>query len=200
MLLALGFTSGFLLQSFLKSEQPHQIQAVNIDGVYMKLMDAHPEGSYYRLDLCYRLPDGHDWLMTSPSSRETTYILFNDYQVAPFEEGTTRWKYSSTSEVVERCGYLLFYRPDPSFRELTLVVSRLYAYHTDYAECESIRKRMSDLYSFASLECMEVSGINSLALVQVPLQVLDDRIILNQMDKLIIKRYEGPWQFSFINE
>lgn len=200
LIFAIGFASGQLFQPQNADEQSSTDQEVVNNGVSIKLTGSHPEGLNYRLDLCYTLPDANDWLMTSPFSPETTYILFNGYQVSPFEEGTTTWKYSSSGEVSERCEYLIFYRPDLSFRELTLVVTRLYAYETEYSDCESLQGRMITIYNFAPLECMEVDGIKGWTFVQFPLQSLDDRILKEQVRELIIKRHEGPWQFNFLNQ
>lgn len=200
LIFTIGFASGYAFLFYFKSKQPNDTQEIIVNGIPMKLMDSHPDGINYRLDLCYSLPDAHDWLLTSPFSQETTYLLFDGYQVPPFEEGTTTWKYSPSGEIVERCEYLIFYRPDLSFRELNLVVNRLYAYEVEYSDCEGLRGRMIAIYSFTSLECLEVAGISGWTFAQIPLQVLDDRILKNQMHDLIIKRHEGPWEFSFLNQ
>jgi len=189
LIFAIGSATGYTFKYYFKSEQPDQMQEITINGISMKLMDAHPDGANYRLDLCYSLPDAHDWLLTNPSSQEATYILFDEYQVSPFEEGTTTWKYSPSGEVVERCGYLIFYRPDLSFRELKLVVSKIYSYEIEHSDCESLRGRMTDVYNFASLECLEVDGINRWTFAQFPLQILDDRLLMNQINDSLPYKY-----------
>lgn len=200
LIFAIGFAARHTFKYYFKGEQHDQMQEITVNGISMKLMDAHPDGANYRLDLCFSLPDAHDWLLTSPSSQEATYILFDEYQVPPFEEGATTWKYSTGGELVERCEYLIFYRPDISFRELKLVVSKIYSYEIEHSDCESLRGRMADIYNFASLECLEVDGINGWTFAQFPLQILDDRLLKKQIQDLIIKSHEGPWEFNFFNQ
>lgn len=193
-----GLLSGYTLSTYSSHQVPSDsYQSMNANGIDAQLVRFQPEGAKYRLEICYDLPDRRDWLLTNPDDPETTFVQFDEYQISPIEEGTIRWLYSSEDEIVGRCQYLIFARPDPVFREAKLVVSSLFAYETDYSDCESLRHKMAEKYRFIGFECMGVAGIEGVAMVRVPIEYFGDRTLRNDFSNLMTKQQNGPWSFTF---
>lgn len=194
----IGLLIGSTLSTYSLQETPsNAYPSIHANGLNMELTRSQPEGINYRLEICYDLPDRRDWLLTNPDDPETTFVQFDEYQISPIEEGTIRWLYSSEDEIVGRCQYLIFARPDPVFREAKLVVSSLFAYETDYSDCESLRHKMAEKYRFIGFECMGVAGIEGVAMVRVPIEYFGDRTLRNDFSNLMTKQQNGPWSFTF---
>lgn len=194
-----GFLSGYMLSVKVSKGIPlESYQSASANGVGMQLVRFQPEGVNYRLEICYDLPDSRDWMLTNPESPEATFIQFEEYQISPLEEGTIKWLYAADGEITGRCQYLIFVRPDPVFREITLVVNSLFSFETDYSECEGLRRKMAEKYRSVGLQCMEVMGIKGVALVQVSIEYFNDRALRNDFSDLMTMRLNGPWSFTFL--
>lgn len=46
-------------------------ELVSVNNIGMELISAHTEGSGYRVEVCYNLPDQRDWLLTYPTESQT---------------------------------------------------------------------------------------------------------------------------------
>lgn len=172
-------------------------QSASANGIGMQLVRFQSEGINYRLEICYDLPDGRDWMLTNPDSPESTFIQFDEYQISPLEEGTIKWLYATDGEITGRCQYLIFVRPDPVFREIELIVNSLFLFETDYSKCEELRRKIAEKYRFVGLECMAVVGIKDVVFAQVPLEYFGDRGLRNDLGNLITMRHNGPWVIKF---
>ena len=195
----IGLLIGSTLSTYSLQETPsNAYPSIHANGLNMELTRSQPEGINYRLEICYDLPDASDWMLTSPNNPESTYIQFDEYQISPIEEGTIRWLYSSEGEVTGRCQYLIFVRPDPTFREITLVINSIFLYEIDYSDCEILRLQMAEKHQFIGFECMEVTGIKNIALVRTPIEYFGDRTLRNTFRDLMTRHHNGPWRFTFL--
>ncbi len=176
-------------------------QSFSANGITMYLIDSLPEGENYRLEICYDLPDHRDWLATDLESPYTTFIQFDETKIYPMEEGTIGWAYSAGDAAIGRCQYLIFARPNPAFNEMTLIVQGLFLYYkTGPDECDTIQDKMLEFNNFSSFECMNVKGIDGLAIVKAPHQSFREGILQQAWSRLnlVKERRYGPWQFDFV--
>lgn len=180
---------------------PFAMQPVIANEITMCLIDHHIEGVNYRVEICYEMPNNRDWLTTDLSSPYTTFLQFEETQIYPVEEGTIGWVHSADGIAIGRCQYLIFARPHPVFTEMTLTVQSLFSYYkVGQDECNMIQNTLLDLNNFSPFECMNVRGVDGLAIVRAPHQSFRDRVLQQSWSRLPLdkKRYEGSWDFKFV--
>jgi len=170
------------------------------NGITMRLLTAHTEGVNYRVEVCYTLPDGQDWLLSSPDSPKSTYLSYLDKKVTPYEEGTMYWRFGTQGEIIERCEYLIFLvKPSEQIEALSLTVESLFARKVgepDY--CLEISQKMVERGYSVTIGCSTVKGIEGRVYVQFPLDALVmDPAYYNIVHQMKWDRHRGPWRFTF---
>lgn len=175
-------------------------EVVSANNISMKLISAHTEGSGYRVELCYNLPDQRDWLLTYPHESQSAILSVAEIQVSPIEEGTMYWKYDLGGKISQRCQYLFFAIQVPSQTgAISLRVGKLYArelVQSDY--CLEVSQKMVERSYSVEIDCMNIDGMDGLVYVKFPVELLS----MDPSFKKIFRdvkwdTYSGPWSFTF---
>jgi len=173
---------------------------VSVNNISMKLISAHMEGSGYRVELCYSLPDQRDWQLTYPSQLQGAVLSVGDAHVNPIEEGTMYWMYDQGGKIAQRCQYLYFtVKISAQTGSVSLTIEKLYARkpgQSDY--CLEVSQKMADRNSTIEIDCMKMDGFEGLVYVKFPVELLS----MDPIYKRIFKDvkwdfYHGPWSFTF---
>lgn len=175
-------------------------ELVSANNIAMELISAHTEGSGYRVEVCYELPDQRDWLLTNPNESQTTILFIADLKASPLEEGTMYWKYDRDGKIAKRCQYLFFALHIPSQKEnLTLKIGRLYAREAgepDY--CLEVSQKMVERNFPVTIDCLQVDGLDGLVYVKFPVEFLSmDPVFRGIFKDAKWDTYAGPWSFTF---
>lgn len=177
-----------------------QEAVVSANNIAMKLISAHTEGSGYRVELCYNIPDQRDWLLTYPDASQSTILSVAEIEVSPIEEGTMYWKYDQSGKISQRCQYLFFAIQIPSQTgAISLRIGKLYARELgkpDY--CLEVSQKMVERSYSVTIDCMNVDGMDGLVYVKFPIELLS----MDPGFKKIFRdvkwdAYSGPWSFTF---
>ena len=179
---------------------PNTYEAVLANNIAMKLISAHTEGSGYRIEVCYDLPDQRDWLLTYPSESQDTSLSVGDIKASPVEEGTMYWKYDQSGKISQRCQYLFFAVHIPSQVEaVSLRIGKLYARGSGQSDyCLEVSQKMAERNYSITIDCMKVSGFEGLVYVKFPVELLSmDPVFKNIFRGVKWDFYDGPWSFTF---
>lgn len=176
---------------------PYVVSANNIS---LELISAHTEGSGYRVEICYNLPDQRDWLLTYPNAPLDTILSVADIEAKPLEEGTMYWKYDREGKIAKRCQYLFFAVHIPSQNEkISMKIGRLYSRELGQSDyCLEVSQKMVERNYSVTIDCMNVNGLGGLVYVRFPVELLSmDPVFKNIFRDVKWDTYAGPWLFSF---
>ncbi len=175
-------------------------ELVSANNIGMELISAHTEGSGYRVEVCYNLPDQRDWLLTYPTESQTTTLSVADIKASPHEEGTMYWSYDRDGKIAKRCQYLFFALHIPSQKEnLTLQISRLYAREVGQSDyCLEASQKMVERNFPVTIDCLKVNGFDGLVYVKFPVELFSmDPVFQSIFKDIKWDTYTGSWSFTF---
>jgi hypothetical protein len=185
-----------------KEESPVPVtpNVVSVNKISMKLISAHTEGSGYRVEVCYNLPDQRDWQLTYPGEPQGASLSLGNTKVRPVEEGTMYWKYDQNGKITQRCQYLFFAVRIPVQTDaLSLTIDRLYARRPGQSDfCLEVSRKMVERNYNVTIDCMKVNGFEGIVYVKFP----TDLLLIDPVFKRIFRDmkwdfYHGPWTFTF---
>lgn len=202
-IIALALYNVFVAQTETHEERPSSSATPNVvsaNSVSMKLISAHTEGSGYRVEVCYNLPDQRDWLLTYPNAPLDTILSVANIDAKPVEEGTMYWKYDSGGNIIQRCQYLSFaVRIPAGVKSVSLNIRTLYARkpgQPDY--CLETSREMAERNYTITIDCMEVNNLEGLVYVKFPVELLSfDPVFKNIFRDVKWDTHAGPWSFTF---
>lgn len=193
----------FMLQTENRKEElvvPVTPYIVSANNISLELISAHTEGSGYRVEVCYALPQQRDWQLTYPNEPQGTILSVADIKARPVEEGTMYWRSDQDGKLTQRCQYLYFALRVPSQENMvSLRVEKLYARELGQSDyCLEVSQKMVERNYSVTIDCMKVNGIEGLAYVKFPTELLSmDPVFKNIFRDVKWDTYAGPWLFSF---
>lgn len=173
---------------------------VSANNVSMKLISAHIEGSGYRVEVCYDLPEERDWQLTYPIEPQGAVLSFGDIEVYPVEEGTMYWKYDQNEKIVQRCQYLFFAVKIPAQAgSVSLTIGKLYARSPEQPDyCLEVSREMAERNYSITIDCMKPDGFDGFVYVRFPTELLSMDPVFKRIFKDVKWNfYNGPWSFTF---
>ncbi len=163
-------------------------------GVTMYVAGSRQEGDYYRVDLCFTLPDDRDWGL---AEREEDAVLAVDWVLIPIrEEGWMSTNLNEAGEALERCKMIRFPVQVQDGAQLKLTVQKIYVALDDVLDCPALQAKLDAKDSGLVIDCINQPHVSGFDVVVKPEGMTDiaARLLANE---IITEAIRGPWIFEF---
>lgn len=193
----------FMLQTENRKEEmvaPVTPYVVSANHISLELISAHTEGSGYRVEICYALPEQRDWQLTYPNEPQGTILSVADIKARPVEEGTMYWRYDENGTITQRCQYLYFAVKIPVQADnVSLTIEKLYGRDPDQSDyCLEVSQEMAERNYPITIDCMNLGSFDETVYVRFPTELLSmDPVFKRIFRDVKWNFYNGPWSFTF---
>ena len=170
------------------------VKELAINDVNMSIVNAHQEGEYFQVDVCYSLPDDRDWILTSRPDDAVLRVDGQSYTIR--EEGVLDLKFNSDGVASEKCQYMLFPVEVKNGANLVLSLKKVYVSEPDKVDCPSLQRQLDERKSSIKVSCPTEANIGGFGVTQKPTSMNDEAARDLVLDILTDAR-RGPWVFHF---
>jgi len=170
------------------------VKELAINDVTMSIVNAHQEGEYFQVDVCYSLPDDRDWILTSHPDDAVLRVDSQSYTIR--EEGVLDLKFNSDGIASEKCQYMLFPVEVKNGANLVLSLKKVYVSEPDKVDCPSLQRQLDERKSNIKVSCPTEANIGGFGVTQKPMSMNDEAAHEFALDVLTDAR-RGPWVFHF---
>lgn len=170
------------------------VTKLTIDGITMSVVDAHQEGEYFQIDVCFSLPDDRDWLLTSRPDDAVLNVNGQAYTIS--EEGVLDLRFASDGVEVEKCQYLLFPVEVKNETNLVLFLKKIYVSEPEKVDCLALQKQLDERKSNIKVACPTESNVGGFTVIQKPTSMDTETARESALDILTDAR-RAPWVFHF---